>query len=112
MVLTPQPIIDLLLPCAAVFKASIAAADAANQQVPVSARGMADLLPYLASTVWQDCLEVMTDPDRPTEYTRNPVFKLLLEGPQAELVRCGSQNTCRQETPLWWHCRHCCAHHT
>jgi hypothetical protein len=87
MVLTPQPIIDLLLPCAAVFKASIAAADDAGQPVPVSARAMADLLPYLACVVWQDFLEVMTDPDRPTKYANNPVFQLLLNGPQAALVK-------------------------
>lgn len=87
MVVTPQPIIDLLLPCAAVFKAGIAAADAAKRPVPVSARGMADLLPYLAGVVWQDFLEVVTDPDRPAKYANNPVFKLLLTGPQAALVR-------------------------
>jgi hypothetical protein len=87
MVLTPQPIIDLLLPCTAAFKASIAAADAADRPVPVSARGMADLLPYLAGVVWQDFLEVMTDPDRPAEYANNPVFQLLLRGPQAALVK-------------------------
>lgn len=87
MVLTPQPVIDLLLPCAAVFKASIAAADAAKRPVPVSARGMADLLPYLAGVVWQDFLEVVTDPDRPAKYADNPVFQLLLNVSQAALVR-------------------------
>ena len=47
MVVTPQPIIDLLMPCAAAFKAQIAAADAAGQDVPVSARGICH--------AWQSC---------------------------------------------------------
>jgi hypothetical protein len=87
MVITPQPITELLLPFAAVFTARIAEADAANKPVPVSARAMAELLPYLASVVWQDFLEIMTDPSRPAAYANNPVFNLLLNGSQATLVR-------------------------
>jgi hypothetical protein len=48
---------------------------------------MAELLPYLASVVWQDFLEIMTDPSRPAAYANNPVFNLLLNGSQATLVR-------------------------
>lgn len=87
MVVTPQPIIELLMPCAAVFRERIAAADAAKQPVPVSARGMTELLPYLAGVVWQDFLELQTDPDRPLKYANNPVHSLLLNGAQSGLVR-------------------------
>jgi hypothetical protein len=87
MVVTPQPIVELLMPFAATFKAAIAAADAAKKPVPVSARGMADLLPYLAGVVWQDFLELMTDPGRADSYRNNPVHDLLLNGAQKDLVR-------------------------
>jgi hypothetical protein len=89
MVLPPQPIIDLLMPFAATFKAAIAAADAAKKTVPVSARSMADLLPYLAGVVWQDFLELLTDPGRPDSYCNNPVHNFLLNGNHSlkELVR-------------------------
>jgi hypothetical protein len=100
MVVTPEPIIDLLLPCAAKFKARVAAADAAKQPVPVSARGMAELLPYLAGVVWQDFLELVTDPGRPDSYANNPVHRLLLNGAQKERVRWVE----RVEAP--WHALH------
>ena len=48
---------------------------------------MAELLPYLACTVWQDFLELMTDPGRPASYANNPVHNLLLNGAQRDLVR-------------------------
>jgi hypothetical protein len=91
MAVVPAELINLLMPWLAPFKASIAAADAAKQAVPTSARSMAELLPYLASAVVQDFLELLTDPNRPASYANNPVHNLLLNGAQKQLVRCGKR---------------------
>jgi len=77
MVVPENNLIDLLMPWKARFEAEVKQADAGGVHVPTSARGMLRLLPYLATVVIQDALE-LCGPDRNPKYRDNPVHKLLL----------------------------------
>lgn len=78
MVLPPAELIYLLMPWLATLEQRVKDADKAGQSVKTSARGLLQLLPYLATVVIQDALELCSPPYREA-YRKNPVHRLLMQ---------------------------------
>lgn len=76
-VIPPSALIEHVMPWLPTFQQRV---EAGGSDVPGSAHGVAQLLPYLATVVIQDALELCFPPSNEM-FRADPVHKLLLQSP-------------------------------